>query len=78
MRVQVPLIALLPLKSQLIERLEVLTMLDLSMAEQTEATAEHLEDDIMVSLGSKGSNSAEIKLVVSAVDVPDGHGRCPR
>ncbi|KUM03622.1 DUF2589 domain-containing protein [Chromobacterium subtsugae] len=76
--VQVPLITLLPLKSFMIERVEVLTTLNLSLAEQ----AEHGDTDtdaeapeVMVSMHQQDANTAEIKIVIHSLEPPAGYQR---
>ena len=77
-KVHVPLITLLPLKSHEIDRVEVLTTLDLSLASPSEEAAKGNEDlppEILVDLGKKGPHTAEIKIVVHAIDLPPGYAR---
>lgn len=77
-KVHVPLITLLPLKSHVIDRVEVLTTLDLSLSSLSEEALKGNEDlppDILVDLGRKGPHTAEIKIVVHAVDLPAGYAR---
>jgi hypothetical protein len=76
--VHVPLITLVPLKSHLIERFELLTTLDLAVAGLTDDDPGDQDDmlaDITVNLGSKGPNTAEIKIVIQAADLPPGYAR---
>ncbi|MGZ8288657.1 MAG: DUF2589 domain-containing protein [Telluria sp.] len=77
-KVHVPLITLLPLKSHVIDRVEVLTTLDLSLASLSDEALKGNDDlapDILVGLGGKGPHSAEIKIVVHGVDLPAGYAR---
>lgn len=75
--VQVPLITLAPLRSLMIDRFELLTTLDLTVARLDESDLEHAEDmaEVSVNLGSKGPNTAEIKIVIQAADLPPGYTR---
>jgi hypothetical protein len=77
--VHVPLITLLPLRSHAIERVELLTTLDFSLAEPLSPEAASgdadLPPDIMVKLGHRGPHSAEVKIVVQAGDLPPGYAR---
>jgi hypothetical protein len=77
--VHVPLITLLPLRSHVIDRVELLTMLDLSLAPplppDVAAGKADLPPDILVNLGHKGPHAAEVKIVVHAGDLPPGYAR---
>lgn len=77
--VHVPLITLLPLRSHAIERVELLTTLDFSLAEPLAPDAAKgeadLPPDIMVKLGQRGPHSAEVKIVIQAGDLPPGYAR---
>lgn len=77
--VQVPLITLLPLRSHVIDRVEVLTTLDLSLAAPLSPDAAagkaDLPPDIVVNLGHRGPHAAEIKIVVHAAELPAGYAR---
>ncbi len=77
--VEVPLITLLPLRSHVIDRVEVLTTLDLSLAPPLSPDAAagqaDLPPDIVVNLGHRGPHAAEIKIVVHAADLPPGYAR---
>lgn len=76
--VYVPLITLVPLKSHLIERFELLTTLDLAVVELIDDNPDDLNDmssEITVNLGSKGPNTAELKIVIQAADLPAGYAR---
>lgn len=77
--VHVPLITLLPLRSHAIERVELLTTLDFSLAPHLEPDAARgeadLPPDILVNLGHRGPHSAEVKIVVHAGDLPPGYAR---
>lgn len=77
--VQVPLITLLPLRSHAIERVELLTTLDFSLAAPLPPEAARgdadLPPDILVNLGHRGPHSAEVKIVVQAGDLPPGYAR---
>jgi hypothetical protein len=77
--VKVPLITLLPLRSHVIERVELLATLDFSLAPPLPDDALHgeadLSPDITVSLGHKGPHSAEVKIVVHGADLPPGYAR---
>jgi hypothetical protein len=77
--VHVPLITLLPLRSSMIDRVELLTTLDLSLAppltpDQSQGKAD-LPPDVVVNLGHKGPHSAEVKIVVHAGELPPGYAR---
>ena len=77
-KVLVPLITLLPLRSHLIDRVEVLTTLDVSIAELNDEIAGNppdLANDVLVSVGSKGPNASEIKIIVVGADLPQGYAR---
>lgn len=77
-KVHVPLITLLPLKSHVIDRVEVLTTLDLSLASLGEDALRgeaDLPPEILVDLGRKGPHTAEVKIVVHAIDLPGGYAR---
>lgn len=77
--IHVPLITLLPLRSHVIERVELLTTLDFSLAPPLpDAVARgeaDLPPEITVSLGHKGPHSAEVKIIVHAADLPPGYAR---
>jgi hypothetical protein len=76
--VQVPLITLVPLRSHLIERFELLTTLDLGTAARDDTAQDDTDEisaDVTVNLGAKGPNSAEIKIVIQAADLPPGYAR---
>ena len=77
--IHVPLITLLPLRSHVIERVELLTTLDFSLAPPLAGDVARGEADlppeITVSLGHKGPHSAEVKIVVHAADLPPGYAR---
>ena len=77
--VHVPLITLLPLRSHTIERVELLTTLDFSLAPPLPPEAARgeadLPPDILVNLGHRGPHSAEVKIVVGAGELPAGYAR---
>ncbi|KMN50713.1 hypothetical protein VL04_14195 [Chromobacterium violaceum] len=77
-QVQVPLITLLPLKSFAIEKVEVLTTLNLSLAET--ADGEPDADDataaeVLVSMRQQDEQTAEIKIVIQGLEPPAGYLR---
>jgi hypothetical protein len=77
-KVMVPLITLLPLKSLTLERIEVLTTIDLSLANLSEEMLKEkseLPSDVQVSFGSAGPNATEIKMIIQASNLPDGYAR---
>jgi hypothetical protein len=77
-QVYVPLITLLPLRSQVLDRVEVLTSLDLSLANLSDDQSKGKSDlppDILVKLGGRGPTCAEVKIVVHACDLPPGYAR---
>jgi hypothetical protein len=77
--IHVPLITLLPLRSHVIERVELLTTLDFSLApplpEHVARGEADLPPEITVKLGHKGPHSAEVKIIVHAADLPPGYAR---
>lgn len=77
--IQVPLITLLPLRSHVIDRVELLTTLDFGLApplpDEVARGEADLPPDITVNLGHKGPHSAEVKIVVHAADLPPGYAR---
>lgn len=77
--IQVPLITLLPLRSHVIERVELLTTLDFGLApplaDDVARGEADLPPEITVNLGHKGPHSAEVKIVVHAAELPPGYAR---
>lgn len=75
--VYVPLITLVPLRSHLIERFELLTTLDLGTAAHDDSAQDDddIAADVTVNLGTRGPNSAEIKIVIQGADLPPGYAR---
>ena len=77
--VNVPLITLLPLRSHVIDRFELLTTLDFSLApplpDEVARGDADLPPEITVNLGHKGPHSAEVKIIVHAADLPPGYAR---
>ncbi|MDE1714219.1 DUF2589 domain-containing protein (plasmid) [Chromobacterium amazonense] len=71
--VQVPLIALLPLKSYAIEKVEVLTTLNLTLAEQMQHEPNEETADVRVSMRRKDGQTAELKIVIQAQEPPAGY-----
>ncbi|POA97458.1 hypothetical protein C2134_16655 [Chromobacterium sinusclupearum] len=71
--VQVPLIALLPLKSYAIEKVEVLTTLSLALAEQAHSEANEDAADVLVSMRRQDEQTAELKIVIQAQEPPAGY-----
>jgi hypothetical protein len=77
--VMVPLITLLPLNSYMIDKVEILTTIDLSMENLSEDVINGQNDlpqNVMINLGGNGLNPAEIKIVIQASNsIPDGYAR---
>ncbi|MBT0569627.1 DUF2589 domain-containing protein [Curvibacter sp. CHRR-16] len=84
--IDVPLITLLPLKSFTIERVEILTSMDLSLpnspsnTDTPQASGPSSEDilqdpDVQVSMTGASPHSAEIKIVVQGHQLPEGYSR---
>lgn len=76
--VNVPLITLLPLKSLLLERIEIITTLDLSLSglsEEVISGEQEIPPDVLVSFSNTGPNAAEIKIVIQAAELPAGYTR---
>jgi Protein of unknown function (DUF2589) len=76
--VMVPLITLLPLKSHTLERVEILTSLDFSLADLSDDVLNgkaNIPPEVRVNLGSNGPNTAEIKIFIVASEPPDGYAR---
>jgi hypothetical protein len=74
----VPLITLLPLKSHSLEKVEILTKLDLSLSNLSKEVLSgnaNIPPNVQVSLGQNGPNAAEIKIFIVASDPPDGYAR---
>lgn len=72
--VQVPLITLLPLKSFAIERVEVLTTLNLSLSEPSDLTGDETAQ-VLVSMRQQDEQTAEIKIVIQGLEPPAGYQR---
>lgn len=81
--VNVPLITLLPLRSYLIERAEVLTKVNLNLSSDgnntpTEATAgtsdwePDNQADVTVQMTPTDAQSAELKIIIQGLDTPPG------
>lgn len=77
--IHVPLITLLPLRSHVIDRVELLTTLDFSLApplpDEVARGDADLPPEITVNLGHKGPHSAEVKIIIHAADLPPGYAR---
>lgn len=77
--IHVPLITLLPLRSHVIDRVELLTTLDFSLApplpEDVARGDADIPPEITVSLGHKGPHSAEVKIIITSADLPPGYAR---
>lgn len=81
LEVQVPLITLVPIQSHQIERVEILTKLDFSSAQLTPEQTQGEQDlspEMMVSFDGNGPQSAEIKIVITASNPPEGYARLVR
>lgn len=72
--VQVPLITLLPLKSFAIERVEVLTTLNLALTETTDPAGED-DAEVLVSMRRQDDQTAELKIVIQGLEPPAGYLR---
>ncbi|WP_158253605.1 DUF2589 domain-containing protein [Chromobacterium alticapitis] len=73
--VQVPLITLLPLKSFAIEKVEVLTTLNLALAETPDGEEDEEAAEVRVSLRRQDEQTAELKIVIQALEPPAGYQR---
>jgi hypothetical protein len=76
--VSVPLITLVPQQSHVIDRVEILTTVDMSLAGLESDAAQgqaDLPDDVLVQLGNKIANPTEIKIVIQGTEPPEGYAR---